>query len=151
MIGGSHQLAVDDRSREGGLAHGAIAVGHQHGMVDAFPQALGLSAAQVVVDRLPGGGIVWQPPPGLATAQRIANCVDQLGRRRVAGVPARQGIRYQIGNCRPLSGSQISRVGSASALRHRISSCWATPHESDFLPRRNSFLKHYPPDRQVLT
>ena len=78
------------------------------------PYALGLPAAQIVVDRLPGREIVRQQPPSRAGAELVENGLNDPALVRLPRPPAGFGVGDQRLKNGPLLVPQIGRVTLAS-------------------------------------
>jgi len=90
-LGRLDALAVDDRRRWAGLAPGALAIGHDQGMVDRLEDAVVAPCREPPINRAPRRKVARQKAPGNAAAQHVEDRIDDLAQRPGAG-PSR-GLR----------------------------------------------------------
>jgi hypothetical protein len=109
-LAGLNRLAVEHgRGRLLVPALGVAQVGAQ-GVVDPLPGPVGLPAAEVAVDGLPGGEVVRQHSPGAAGGQEVEDGVEQVPVGVLPGPAAGLGAGDQVFDVGPLEVGQVRRV-----------------------------------------
>ena len=110
-VGRLDRLAIQDGRGWPGLAALDAAAFGAEGVVDPLPGSVGLPAAEVGVDRLPGREVVGQQPPGTAGAAEVEDSRDQVAVAILAGAAAGFGCRHQVLDVVPLQVRQVGWVG----------------------------------------
>jgi hypothetical protein len=93
----------------------------QH-QVDPFPGAVQAPLSKVVKDRLPGGQVAGQQPPGTATTHEIEDRVEDAAQRVPTGASAPRRRRYQRLQYCPLRFRHIAAVYEGIHASQRIRS-----------------------------
>src|SRR5664280_295919 len=77
----NHALAIDDRTRETGLAADPFALEHDQGVVDLLEATLVAERRKPAIDRVPRRQIARQQTPRTARPHHIEDAVDDLAHR----------------------------------------------------------------------
>ncbi len=107
------RLTVEGTGAGRGGAAGLDADCGTQGVADLLPGAVPAPPLEVVVDRLPGGEVVRQSPPGTDLAGVLEQSVDDLPPAGLAGLAASAGTRQQRLEQVPLLVPQVAQRGVA--------------------------------------